>query len=102
VKLALVAPEAIVTEAGKVTELLLLVKATVVAAGAAELSDTVQASVPAPVSDPLLHESALSVAGACPVPLRLTVAVDALLLIVTEPAKFPAVVGSKLIVSVAA
>jgi hypothetical protein len=102
VKLALAAPEAIVTDAGTVSELELLVKATVVAAVAAELSVTVQASVPAPVSDPLLQESALSVAGACPVPLRLMVTVEALLLIATDPVKAPAVVGSKLIVSVAA
>jgi hypothetical protein len=101
VKLALVAPDAIVTEAGTVTALLLLVRATAVAVVAADVSDTVQASVPAPVIDPLLQESALSVAGACPVPLRLIVAAAALLLIATEPVKFPAVVGSKLIVSVA-
>jgi hypothetical protein len=101
VKLALVAPDAIVTDAGTVTELELLVKATVVAAVAAELSDTVQASVTAPVSVALVQESALGVAGACPVPLRLIVAVEALLLIATDPVKAPAVVGSKLIVSVA-
>jgi hypothetical protein len=104
VKPALVAPAAIVTEAGTVTELLLLDKLTAVALVAAEVNVTVQASVPAPVSDPLLHETALSVAGACPVPLRLIVVVppvEALLLIVTDPLKAPAVVGSKLIVSVA-
>jgi hypothetical protein len=101
VKLALVAPDAIVTEAGIVTAVLLLDKATVVAVVAAEVSETVQAVVPAPVSDPLLQERALSVAGACPDPLRLMVAVAALLLIATEPVKFPAVVGSKLIVSAA-
>jgi hypothetical protein len=101
VKLALVAPATIVTEAGTVTALLLLDSVTVVALLAAEVSDTVQASVPAPVSVPLLQEIALSVAGACPVPLRLIVAAAALLLIVTDPLNAPAVVGSKLIVSVA-
>ncbi|MGC2297262.1 MAG: hypothetical protein WA476_00565 [Acidobacteriaceae bacterium] len=100
----LVAPAAIVTEAGTVTELLLLDKFTVVALVAADVSVTVQASVPAPVSDPLLQETVLSVAGACPVPLRLMVVVppvEALLLIVTDPLAAPAAVGSKLIVSVA-
>jgi hypothetical protein len=102
VKLALVAPAAIVTDAGTVTALLLLARVTAVALVAAEVSVTVHASVPAPVSDPLLHISALSVAGAWPVPLRLIAAVPvALLLIVTEPVKAPAVAGSKLIVSVA-
>jgi hypothetical protein len=101
VNAALVDPEAIVTEAGTVTALLLLVKVTVVAVVAADVSVTVQASVPAPVSDPLLQESALNVEGVCPVPLRVTVAVDALLLIVTAPVNEPAAVGSKLIVSVA-
>jgi hypothetical protein len=101
VNAALVDPEAIVTEAGTVTALLLLAKVTVVAVVAADVSVTVQASVPAPVSDPLLQESALNVDAVCPVPLRVTVAVDALLLIVTAPVNEPAAVGSKLIVSVA-
>ncbi|HEX4310033.1 MAG TPA: hypothetical protein VHZ25_08385 [Acidobacteriaceae bacterium] len=98
------APDAIVTDAGTVTALLLLARLTAVAAVAAEDRVTVQASVPAPVSAPLLQETALSVAGACPVPLRLTVDVPplvALLLIATDPLNAPAVVGSKLIVSVA-
>jgi len=101
VKLALVAPAAIVTEAGAVTALLLLNRLTVVAVVAAEVSVTVQASVPAPVSDPLLQETALSVAGACPVPFRLMVAVAALLLIATDPVNEAAVAGSKLIVNAA-
>lgn len=103
VKPALVAPAAIVTEAGTVTELLLLDKLTTVALVAAAVNVTVQVSVPAPVSNPLLQETALSVAGACPVPLRLIVALppEALLLIVTDPLKAPAVAGSKPIVSVA-
>jgi hypothetical protein len=103
VKLALDAPAAIVTEAGTVTALLLLDKLTVVALVAAEISVTAQASVPAPVSELLLQETALSVASACPVPLRPIVAlpVEALLPIVTDPLAAPAVAGSKLIVSVA-
>jgi hypothetical protein len=104
VKLALVAPAAIVTDAGTVIALLLLARVTAVAVVAAEVSVTAQASVPAPVSDPLLQLTALRVAGACPVPLRPMVAVTplvALLLIVTDPVKLPAVAGSKLMVSVA-
>jgi hypothetical protein len=103
VKLALVAPAAIVTDAGNVTALLLLARLTAVALAAAEVSVTVHASVPTPVSDPPLQDRALSVGvtGACPVPLRLIVAVAALLLIAIDPVKDPAVAGSKLIVSVA-
>jgi hypothetical protein len=101
VKLALVAPAAIVTDAGTVTAVLLLARVTAVAVVAAEVSVTAQASVPAPVSDPLLQESALSAAGAWPVPLRLMVAVVALLLIVTDPLNEPAAFGSKLSVSTA-
>lgn len=102
VKLAVVAPEAIVTDAGTLTALVLLARLTVVAVVAADDSDTVHASVVAPVSDPLVQEIELRVAGACPVPLRLIVADAALLLIVTDPVNAPAVDGSKLMVSVAA
>jgi hypothetical protein len=103
VKPALVAPAAIVTDAGTATALLLLARFTVVAAVAAAVSVTVQAVVPAPVTDPLLQVSALSVGvtGACPVPLKLMVAVEALLPIVTDPLNETAVVGSKLRVSTA-
>ncbi|MGC2297260.1 MAG: hypothetical protein WA476_00555 [Acidobacteriaceae bacterium] len=59
-KLALDAPDATVTVAGNFTALLLLVKLTVIALLVAEVSVTVQASVPAPVSDPLLQVSALN------------------------------------------
>ena len=52
-----------VTEAGTITALLLLDKLTVVAVVAAAVSVTVQESVPAPVSELLLHESALSAGG---------------------------------------
>jgi hypothetical protein len=101
VKPALDAPAAIVTEAGTVTALLLLASVTVVALLAAPVSVTAQISVPAPVSDELLQESPLNVAVDCPVPLRLMVAVAALLLIVTDPVTAPATVGSNPIVSVA-
>jgi len=54
VKLALVAPAATVTVAGKVTAELLLDRLTVKPPlGAAALNPTVQLSVPAPVIDPL-------------------------------------------------
>jgi hypothetical protein len=98
VKLALVAPEAIVTEAGTVTELELLVKATVVAVVAAEVSDTVQASVPDPVSVVLVQARLLRlVAGgpAAPVPDSDTTCVAALLVMVSVPAMAPAVDGLK-------
>ena len=62
-KVALDAPVAMVTEAGTITALLLLDKLTVVAVVAAAVSVTVQESVPAPVSELLLHESALSAGG---------------------------------------
>jgi hypothetical protein len=101
VKLALVAPAAMVTEPGTVTAPLLLARLTAVALVAAEVRVTVHASVPAPVSDPLLQESALKVAGVWPIPLRLIAMGDALLLIVTDPVNVPAVAGSKLIVNVA-
>jgi hypothetical protein len=60
VNAALDAPAATVTEAGTVTALLLLVTLTEVALGAATVSVTVQASVAAPVSDELAHDTALT------------------------------------------
>jgi hypothetical protein len=102
VKAALEAPAATVTEAGTVTALLLLDRLTAVALAAAPVNVTVQLAVTAPVSDPPPQESALSVADACPVPLSVMVgALDALLLIVTDPLTAPVVVGSKPTVSVA-
>jgi hypothetical protein len=101
---ALVVPAAIVTEAGTVTALLLLLRTTVVALAAAEVRVTVHASVAAPVRDPLAQDKPLSVAGACPVPLSAIVAVPplvALLLITIDPLHGPAVAGSKLMVNVA-
>ena len=57
-----VEPEATVTEAGTVTELLLLDNVTTVPPeGAAELSVTVQASDPAPVNELVVQVSALTV-----------------------------------------
>ena len=93
VNAALDAPAATVTEAGTVTALLLLARLTAVELGAAPVSVTVQGSVAAPVSEALLHETALTVG--CPVPLSAIVAVVALLVIVTEPVAAPATVGSK-------
>jgi hypothetical protein len=95
-KPALVAPAVIVTEAGTVTEEELLARFTVnPPLAAAAFSVTLQASVPAPVIDELVQESALSTAT--PVPLRATVAVplvNELLLIVKVPEAAPAVAGS--------
>jgi hypothetical protein len=105
VKAAVVALPATVTDVGTLTALLLLLRLTVrPPLLAAEVRVTVQASVVAPVSEPLLQETALRAAVACPVPLMLTVAVPpevALLLMVSVPARAPAVVGSKLTTSVA-
>jgi hypothetical protein len=60
VNTALEAPDATVTEAGTVTALLLLATLTDVALGAATVSVNVQASVPAPVSDALVHDTPLT------------------------------------------
>ena len=67
---ALVAPEATVTDAGTATAELLLASDTVIPLlGAAAVSVTVHASVAAPVSELLLHDTALSAAvGADAVP----------------------------------
>lgn len=69
---------------------------------AAALTDTVQASVPAPVIDELEQESPVSTG--VPVPLRLTanvLLVEELLTIVSAPLAAPAVVGSNFTVRVA-
>jgi len=96
-KLAVVAPADTVTEAGTVTALLLLASVTACPpVGAAELSVTVQLSVPAPVMDELEQVRLLRV-GPRPVPVRLTVAValvEELLEMVRAPVAAPAVVGS--------
>jgi len=58
---ALVAPDATVTDAGTATALVLLARLTAIPPEPAALASvTVQASVPAPVSDALLHVSELS------------------------------------------
>ncbi|HEX4310032.1 MAG TPA: hypothetical protein VHZ25_08380 [Acidobacteriaceae bacterium] len=99
VKLALVAPDAIVTDAGTFTALLLLARLTAVAVVAAEVSVTVQTSVPAPVSEPLPHVRPLRLAAggaaACPVPDRDTVCAATLLVMVKVPVFAPAVDGLK-------
>jgi hypothetical protein len=98
VKGALADPLATVTDAGTETALLLLARFTVIALVAADVRLTVQASVAAPLSELLLHETALSAAADWPVPLRLTVVVApvaALLVKVSAPLAAPAAVGSK-------
>jgi len=75
VNAALVALAATVTVAGTLTAALLLDRLTLnPPLGATALSDIVQASLPAPVMDVLLHEIALNpaVVDGVPVPLRLT------------------------------
>jgi hypothetical protein len=95
----LVAPAGTVTAAGTATALMLLERLTLVPPlGAGPLSVTVHASVPDPVIDAVLQESALS-AGvlAVPVPLRLTTAVglvDELLVMASWPVAEPAIAGS--------
>ena len=103
VKLAVVAPEATVTEAGTVTAELLLARPTAnPPLAAATFSVTVQLSVPAPVIDPLLQVNPLN--AGVPEPLRLTtvdVPLDELLVKVNAPESAPAAVGSNCTVSVA-
>ena len=102
VKVELREPEAIVTEAGTVTALLLLTRLTTVALVATLDSVTVQASVPAPVSVALVQETALSGDAPCPVPLTPILGVlDALLSMSNVPFTAPATVGLKPIVSTA-
>jgi hypothetical protein len=95
-KVTLVVLGAMVTEAGTITAVLLLLRLTIVPLlGAAALRITVHASVPAPVKDELIQEIALGTAT--PVPLKLTVVdelVDELLLIRIWPLVAPLTVGS--------
>jgi hypothetical protein len=106
VKDALDAPAAMVTEAGTVTALLLLDKLTAVALVTAEVIATVQASVPAPVSDGLLHEiEPIPATGACavtpPDPVNAIVEVLApSYMMVATPLAALADVGSKVRTSV--
>ena len=89
-----------VTVAGTATAALLLERFTVIPPLTAfELSATVQASVPAPVIDPLLQESAFNAGVPCatPVPLRPISAValtDESLTIINWPATAPVLAGS--------
>ncbi len=102
-KLAEVAPAATVTEAGRVTEVLLLARLTVKPPlAAAAFSDTVQASVPAPVME-AFAQARLFTTGT-PVPLRAMAAaplVEELLAMFSVPLVAPATVGSNWTVSVA-
>lgn len=103
-KLAVVALAGTVTVAGTVTAALSLLRLTLCPPlPAAPLIVTVHASVPAPVRDPVLHESPLTViaepdAVFFPMPCSLTAAVGLvveLLAIVTCPVDVPSVLGSK-------
>jgi hypothetical protein len=108
-KAALVALAGTVTVAGRVTAASLLERLTFSPPlPAAALRVTVQASVPAPVIEPLAQESALSVPGmtgaAVPVPLRLITAdglVAELLTKVSCPVTALAAEGSKSTIRVA-
>jgi hypothetical protein len=88
VNAALVAAAGTVTEAGTMTELLLLARLMLRPPVGAEADMlTVHASARDPVMEVLLQETALTVGvtAAMPAPLRLIVAVGALLVIVTVP-----------------
>jgi len=103
VKLAVVAPEATVTDAGTVTAELLLARPTAKPPlAAAAFSVTVQLSVPALVIDALLQLKPLNTGT--PLPVRLITVeapLDELLVKVSEPVSAPADVGSNCTVSVA-
>jgi hypothetical protein len=106
---ALVAFAGTVTVVGTATAALLLDKLThSPPPGAAAFSVTVQASVPAPVIDPLPHDTALNAAAPTdPVPLRLIASEVPLrplllLVIVNCPVAAPATAGSKTTLNVTA
>lgn len=72
-KAALVALAGTMTAEGRVTAALLLVRPMLIPPlGAGPLNVTLHVSLPAPVIDPLLQESAVSAAVAAPVPLMFT------------------------------
>lgn len=100
-KLALEAPAATVTEDGTVTaELLLEIPTVKPPLAAAAFKATVQASVPAPVMDELVQDSAVSTGT--PVPLSdmvVELPVDELLVTVSWPVAAPATEGSNCTVS---
>jgi hypothetical protein len=93
----LVAPAAIVTEAGTTTAMLLLVRVTPSPPlSAAAFSVTLQMSVPAPVIDPLAQVSPLSTGT--PVPFKPTaseVPVEELLVMLSWPVAAPVAAGLK-------
>jgi hypothetical protein len=95
-KVALVAFDRTVAEAGNATEELLLARFTAKPpVAAAELSVTVQVSVPEPVNDALVQVR--PVKAGTPVPVRLIVAelpLEELLARTSEPETAPAAVGS--------
>jgi hypothetical protein len=95
VKEALVAVAGTVTELGTATEVPLLARVTLTPPVGAEPERlTVHESASAPVIDVLLHETALTVgATAVPVPLRLTVAVGAVLATLSCPVTELALAG---------
>lgn len=95
VNAAVVAVAGTVTELGTFTAVLLLPSPTLTPpVGAEPDSLTVHESASDPVTDVLLQDTALTVGDTVvPVPLRLTVAVDALLEIVNFPVTELAVVG---------
>jgi hypothetical protein len=95
VNAALVAVAGTVTELGTVTAPLLLERLTLTPpVGAVPDRVTVHESAKAPVIEVLLQETALTVgAMAVPVPVRLTVAVGALLEMLSCPVTEPALVG---------
>ncbi len=95
VNVALVDVAGTVTDAGTVTELLLLASPTVTPpVGAEPESATVHESDNDPVMDVVPHVNPLTVgASAVPVPLKLTVAVGAVLAIESDPVTELAVVG---------
>ena len=101
---ALVALAGTVTVAGTVTAALLLARLTVKPpAGAAEVSVTVQASVPEPVMDDVAQANPLNAAVTEPVPVKGSMAVKPLaelLEMESCPVAAPAVVGSNCTVKV--
>jgi hypothetical protein len=97
VNAALVAFAGTTTDAGTLTALLLLERLTLnPLPDAAELSVTVQASLPEPVIDAPPHDRAAKEAGAAvPLPVRLTaVLAEELLAIASCPVTEPVVVGA--------
>lgn len=96
VKVALVAVAGTVTEEGTITALLLLPRPTLTPPeGAAPDRLTVHKSASDPVIEVLLHETPLTVGiTVLPVPLKPTVAVEALLAIVNCPVAVFAVAGA--------